>query len=367
MNLDAPSLRGLYLLITLGSTALFARADDAAWMQVGDAGNFTKNKQIRMVQEHVWIALSNKSMRVHALFQFRNEGPATNVTMAFPDGIMDYKKRKPGAPQAIKWMKSRVDGRPVKVTRQVYKKVNDFDYDSYTHVWVKSVPFRKGQTRFVSVDYEAAHGDIGDFIQDNYTLKTGATWKGKIGKAVLYLDWSGLRGHMDPQIDMMKRPGYHGDPAEVVETGPRSVKIEFRNIEPDFDIGMTWTPTFWNFFVNGRRAEGMPVDDMRNTFILGNGSDPKIYLRNIHNLLLREEFWQAAEPQEEEPQFTFRRKTVEVKENRLYVNGKQMKLRRGYEGVDESQTAVVYVRDIVKALGGTYRYDSKWDRVYMKF
>jgi hypothetical protein len=341
----------------------FARADDAAWMHIGDAGNFTKNDQIRMVQEHVWVAISNKRVRVHALFQFKNEGPTTTVTMAFPDGILDYKERKPSAPRAIRWMKSKVDGKPVKVKRQVYRK--DPSYDNYTHVWLKKVSFKGGQTRFVTVDYEANHGDIGDYINDMYTLKTGATWKGTIGKAVIYIDWSALNGQMDPMIRTVNADGREGPESSLKMIGPRSARLQFKNFEPDFDIGMSWAPAFWNFFLNGRRVDGIPIDDGRSTFVSGNGSDPQIYVESIPNLFLSRDKAEAAVDHEtDNVEFDFKGKEFQVKKDRLYINGKSVKLRRGYRKGEFGTW--IYVKDLVKLLRGSYRYDSKWDRAFIR-
>lgn len=342
----------------------FARADDAAWMQIGDAGNFTKSKHIRMVQEHVWIAISNKRVRVHALFQFKNEGPAHTVKMAFPDGIEDFKPRKPSAPQAILWMKSKVDGKPAKMTRQRYKPEKQTDYPNYTHVWLKDVSFRKGQTRMVSVDYETLHGDRGDYIQDIYTLKTGATWKGSIGKAVIYIDWSALRGHTNPEIDTIRAPLYESVEPRMKkkEIGPRAVRLEFNHFEPDFDIEMGWPPTFWNFCHNGKPIPGLPITQEGLTFINGPGNDPKIYVESIEQLLSPS----TAQNSGDVVSFRLRNKSLKVENNKLFVDGKGVKLRRGYEK-DGELGSWIYIRDLVRALGGSYRYDSKLDRVHLRF
>lgn len=324
-------------------------------MKVGGAGNFTDNKQIRMVQENVWIAISNSGMRVHALFQFRNEGPATRVTMAFPDGIMDYKPRQPSRPQAIRWLKSTVDGKPTPVKRlQLRQPAQNLD-NPYTHVWLKDVAFRANQTRLVTVDYEASHGDIGDYIRDIYTLKTGAAWKGKIGRAVFTVDWSALRNQMDPEIrasDLVNSEEVH---LKLHSLTPRSVKFELRDIEPAFDIEMSWAPTFWNFFVNKRRVAGIPVSDGRVTFIKGAGSDPKIQTTNAWKLFRRDN-----PTIEESVSMMVNGRLMECEEGKLLVDGEPLHFRR--KPTKDEDGTWVYVRDLIAALGGTYRYDAKWDR-----
>lgn len=344
--------------------AALGHADDAAWMQIGDAGNFTKSKHVRMVQEHVWIALSNKRVRVHALFQFKNEGPAHTVTMAFPDGIEDFKPRKPTEPQAILWMKSKVDGKSVNLTRQKYTPEKKTDYPPYTHVWLKNVRFGKGQTRFVSVDYETLHGNRGDYILDIYTLKTGATWKGPIGKAVVYIDWSALKGHTDPTIDTIRGRLYESVKPRMKKRsiGPRAVRLEFTNFEPTFDIQIGWTPTFGNFYRNGKAILTLPVTEDGLTIIDGSGNDPRIYVEYIQ-LLLTANTAQADNP---DVFFRFRNRLIEVERGKLMVNGKSVKLRRGYEK-DGRLGNWIYVRDLVAALGGSYRYDSKLDRAHIRF
>jgi hypothetical protein len=127
---------------------------------------------------------------------------------------------------------------------------------------------------------------------------------------------------------------------------------------------MAWTPTFWNFYINGDRVEGSALSDMRATIIDGPGSDPKILLDHIDLLLLGS----PEDPETERnmnPDFKFHGKRVQVVKGKLLVNGKPKPLKR-QSGFDEDGHWV-RVRDVVKALGGTYRYDAKLDRAYMRF
>src|SRR5579871_2709613 len=122
----------------------FALSDDGAWTYVGTAGSFTKNTQVRMMSERVNIDLRDKRSHFHVEFDFRNEGPATTVTMAFPEECHNYP-----AKQAIHDFVSTVDGSPVRVTRKrLPQRASEHDA-VYVAVWRKKVSFKAHQSRKV--------------------------------------------------------------------------------------------------------------------------------------------------------------------------------------------------------------------------
>jgi hypothetical protein len=130
-------------LFLLGSSHLNVFADDAALEAVG--GNLSPMKghpAIRMVGEEVHIKLPDG--KVEARFVFKNEGPATTITIGFPEQGKDTMPRRPSH---LVSFKSWVDGKLVS-TKQVFTEKpedggNDYYYKSW---WIKKVPFAKGQT-----------------------------------------------------------------------------------------------------------------------------------------------------------------------------------------------------------------------------
>jgi len=154
--------------------APFACADDAAWTYVGSAGNFSHNAQIRMVSERVDIKLLDEVSHFHATFVFCNEGPATTVTMAFPEERRAFDKKA----GAIHNFFSSVDGIGVKV-HHVRFPVDASSGSEYQGAWVKRVRFGRDQTQRVLVDYDALNGDRGDFVSNTYILETGRPGRGR--------------------------------------------------------------------------------------------------------------------------------------------------------------------------------------------
>lgn len=332
------------LALVVSAAAVWA--DDAPWSIVGNAGNFTNNKQIRMASEDVRIRLTNDRMRVHVLFIFKNEGPATKVTMAFPDGVEDFKPRKPKDPMAILWMKSTVDGKSVRTTRHKLPKA---EHAEYTHVWLKEVAFAAHQTRTVTVDYEATHGDRGDFVSDYYILQTGAFWKGTIGKAVITVDSSAMKGFTPVTFFKVPRPVWSGENLAYKSVASRVARFEFTNLKPNFDLAMHWAKAFWSFNVNGRWTKGYP-SAQDYLFTTPDGRNPEIDIDYLAKLLTFEE---SDEPTSS---FLVGKHTIRVEGKKLLIDGRRIKTEQGF----------VRVRDVVKALKGDYRYDAKTDRAYIK-
>jgi len=146
-----------------------------------------ENRDIRLVRET--IRIQARTGKVQVTFVFKNEGKAQSVTMGFPEDGYDAsaEARQRGG---FKWFKSSVDGKPLKVVRS--KPVRE--QDGYTAYWVKSVPFARGQERKVLVQYQAPFGSDtmpSKFVQ--YTVSTGANWKGKIGLMRIFVDLAGVK------------------------------------------------------------------------------------------------------------------------------------------------------------------------------
>jgi hypothetical protein len=178
-----------------------ASADDANWVGVGSAGNFSKNRYVAMERETVDIQLADEDMHVRATFWFKNQGPATNVTMAFPD--QTSRNQFQGGDGAthryvIENMASTVDGKHVTLIRQKAQAKNDFEVNS---VWLKTVTFDRGQTRKVVVDYNAENGFAGGgYVLNSYILRTGSTWRGPIGECEINVDWSRVKKFSRPSL-----------------------------------------------------------------------------------------------------------------------------------------------------------------------
>lgn len=325
-------------------------ADDAPWNGVGGAGTFVKNDQIKMVSELVDIRIDNDRMNVQADFVFKNDGHATMVTMAFPDDLMSFVNRR--ALGSIVSLRSWVDGKAMSVDRKVLKTQGNYWYHA---IWRKDVYFSNDQTRRVRIRYSARHGEREDYRVDRYILTTGAFWKGPIEDCVVKIDWSALRGTSRLTLSKSHAPRYTFAEVPTPLTA-RSITLRYKNLEPDFNLEMEWSPGFWNFVVNGKISEGSARDfDDGWLRLLGGGSDPL-----VHEQSLSEVFSSVSLPD-----FRFSgSRTLEVRGkkkllSRLFVR------RAGKSG--EAPGRYVYLRDVVKALGGTYRYSSHHDQATIRF
>ena len=214
-------------------------ADDGASIGLGGAMRLMHgHPSIRMVSEEVHIKLPEEA--VDARFVFKNEGPATTVRMGFPDEAGGE-----GAPEEggrltrFDRFASYVDGQPVKVKRVVgYHSGEDEDYDLW---WVKQVHFDRGQTRVVENRYASRGSNNDDDRWFVYVLTTGASWKGPIGHAHIVCDIHDIR-NVAPLTFSPRGYRRVGD----------TVVWDFTNFKPKKDIEIHWLKGFLNISVNGR-------------------------------------------------------------------------------------------------------------------
>lgn len=136
---------------------------------------------LRMVRESIRMDVYPSHYDVDAAFVFHNHGPATTVTMGFPEsggGDLDaarYRKRS-GFARFATW----VDGKPVSARREA--SVGDSEYQAF---WVKRVRFDKEQRRIVRVRYRSSPGDdITSTRGAGYSF-TGGNWRGKVDETTL--------------------------------------------------------------------------------------------------------------------------------------------------------------------------------------
>lgn len=303
-----------------------------------------------MVSERVKVELRDKRSHVVADFTFRNEGAETKVVMAFPEESHQYPPTR-----AIDQLTSWVDGKRVHCKRTILPKNDSKHYSDYVAAWLKSVTFTTHQTHHVRVDYWARNGDIGDYVQNGYILTTGATWKGKIGRVQLDVDWSAFRGKSEPRFEWQYGDRTH--PARLFPTGPRSGRIVISNLEPMGDLLIIWTNAFWNFNVNGKQIEGDGYGYQRNQIVWGEDSDPVIDLAWVPAVF-------GHVDSEDEPEvgrrFKAGRHRVQVIDRAtVKIDSKRVRLRR------PPTKQGLYLRDLVQSLGGSFHYSKGEDRVYI--
>jgi hypothetical protein len=188
----------------------FAFADDAAMSWGGTPTMLKGHKTIRMQSEHVIMTIHEDHAAVDCYFVFENTGPATSVKIGFPDtgwgasaedyGIAKASGQHPKPFASFTKFNSFVDGKPVPTKLESAPETTDGNPSSWH---TKIVNFGSHQTLTVRDVYDIPLGEAITssppkplseeakkkgittqvLFSSEYTLATGSSWKGTIGKA----------------------------------------------------------------------------------------------------------------------------------------------------------------------------------------
>lgn len=219
------------LTICLICLCITGYADDGAMSGVGGTVSLlSEHQSVRMVREKVDAKISWETATVRCEFVFKNEGKATTVKMGFPEDAGG--DALPLAKSHFGSFRSWVDGKPAKTTFVLTNKGYAPEGPGYVGWHVKEVHFAAGQTRKVVEEYTSGlGGDISGSASFAYILKTGSSWKGKIGEAVITIDAS----EVSPYYKVKPEPsGFGGGGGRLV--------WKFSNFEPTKDIGVELVP-----------------------------------------------------------------------------------------------------------------------------
>lgn len=339
-------------------------ADDGWWSAAGGIESFGKSHPtIRMASEDLRITLHDgEAADVDVSFVFVNDGPATSVTMGFPE---DYEMRTEGS---LDHFRTWVDGHRVAARRKVLVKGDKSDLDNTGKaVWLKQVRFGAHQRRVVRVTYHGWYaGNTAGDLALQYTLKSGASWKGPIGECKITVDSTHLRKLSAPYLELSG--------ADWRLARRRVTTATLKNWEPDDDLLVRMIPGFWNFTVNGEPIE--PEDGRGyygKPYVVGSKRDP----------LLRAEafdrFFGGWVTKGDDEDWTDWKNPVcqkfgafNISKGKLTLfTGKVKSLRRGYKMVrnpsGDHSAEFVYLKDVVEALGGRFRYVEGQDLVDLRF
>jgi hypothetical protein len=234
-----------------------ARANDGGISWGGSPSLLKSHPSISMESEEVNIIVGDYDAVVDCRFVFRNSGPATSVRMGFPDdgegesgfydGAEAWKNAKPQS--SFKWFRSWVDGKPSKTTL-----VRSSEPGQVWHA--KTVAFPARGRRVVRDLYSVPLGSQiarnGSYKQTAYTLHTGSSWKGKIGRSLVTVRFDDRpRSTRLRAIPMSQVPkvGADKDPAfervmkpnvVVIGRGPGGVRAARQTLRWD---KRNWRPT----------------------------------------------------------------------------------------------------------------------------
>ncbi len=173
----------ILLTLILFMSPSYCLADDA-WV-MGNGGNVImlegENPSVQMVREWVRMDIYPEHYKVTAQFVFHNIGNKTTLKMGFPENNSlyekDFKKHS-----GFSYFKTWIDNKRAE-TKRVYVggKEEEMLYKAF---WVKTIRFKRGQTRIVRIEYSAQAGYAGEestkYVGYNFT---GGNWYGKLEDA----------------------------------------------------------------------------------------------------------------------------------------------------------------------------------------
>lgn len=319
-----------------------------------------------MNSERVDITLHPAVMHVRATFNFSNSGAAQKVTTAFPELMKDYTMKGGDAPISISNFRCWVDGEPVPVARRSVPLPKISEYSNYSAVWLKEVSFPAHGKRQVVCEYDSRCSLERQYVDAYYVLRTGSTWKGRIGSCLLHVDWSHLGGMGTPRFLAASEPIGDGRKIRSIRESKSWTEFQFRNLKPTFDLEMMWPSGFWNYRINGKGPQTIPLRRDGETQMHGTQEDPALDLIAFSNLLgTRKEVRRLDRAFDKAKQFStlnhvnLRGRIVDfVRPGLIKIDGRPFEVRK----VSGYSLNGVYVRDMVKALGGTFQYHSKLER-----
>lgn len=242
------------MILLVSGMTVWAPANDTLVAINGSPASFGSKTTVRMVSEVVRVYLGSP-IRVECDFVFKNEGPACEVKMGFPNGwCNDYDHDRPMKDPPLMRFRSTVDGRSVKVRKSwlppdKYSIVDRFEIRQW---FVKDVTFKRNQTRrvrntyMVYSGYSGSWGNAEEFTQ--YVLATGSTWKPKVERSevIVYADRSSWpRGVEWIPWSVSIRDKVHGPdfwkrhPRAIVYSGPGKVTKTVRSIR---FVATHWVP-----------------------------------------------------------------------------------------------------------------------------
>lgn len=320
-------LRGFAIFCAVALCSALAGANDGWVVNVGDAYQYGKsNPFIQMASEDLRINLSGYGADVEVRYTFINHGPASRVYIGFPEyrGNVDV--------PALEGFRTWVDGQRVKVQRKSLSAVREMR--EYEVVWLKQVSFPRNGKRRIVVKYHTglsgtASGDYGLY----YILSTARTWRMPIRDFRVTVDWSKLTRVSRPDLILP------GAVASWKVSGPCRRTSVVKNFVPRGELNLKMRFGFWNFTLNGKR---MPLPTMPDDCVYGSGRNPMVPVQLLSRFLAGD---------------------FVTKGNKLYAaSGRHKGLAVGIHKRamirGNEKLPCVYLREAIKALGGTTRYNA---------
>jgi hypothetical protein len=299
-------------------------------------------------------------------FSFENRGPATTVKMAFPFETVGYDDRF----NALLRFATKVDGKAIAVSRVKIAPITEIG-ESYLKqgielavpfALVKEVSFEANQRRTVIVDYVVTRAEFGiGGFSDSYVLHTGATWAGRIGQCSVTVDWKSVTNPGKPEMQF-RRKDYSVHPSTWHYLAPRVATTVLTNIEPDFDLELTASEGFGHVTLNGLTLDPYRGTAIHDASFSGSPSDPMVLTRGLFDFFT--DGYSDNRERIEGPIGDQFGNALSVTGARTLTTGQGRKLTLRRDVLDFGEYGErVYLRDVVEALGGTFKWVPEWERI----
>lgn len=228
----------LALCIMISCFPNTAKANDA--MIVGGTGGTVyaiSNSDVEMEEEIIDITVMNGRSYVSCQFFFHNTGDGTSLLMGFPTGHRseepedeDYEGPEDEYVTELNRFRTFIHGRkvPVEIKDGLKPEGNNKDELYFPQWYTWKVTFAANErVKIVNKYWMTNTSSLSyDWEEINYILRSGATWRGTIGKVTVRMKF---RGYNAAGIDFREM-----QPSYIKEDG--TIVWEAENIEPQEDI-----------------------------------------------------------------------------------------------------------------------------------
>lgn len=211
-------------------SASVAFADDSIVADYGKTVFPQQTEKIKMVSEKVDITFgvdkkNHREAKVNCHFVFRNETKeAVIVKVGFPGNKSEH---GPAWRRPLQDFKASVDGKPYQTEVKEERLGDDPTDPQYSYrewyLWEMSFPPQKDTLVDNSYSYSLSSDSGYARLMLNYELATGANWSGKIGNAVIAVNYADEKD-MEARIISIQPKGWVRKGSQIV--------WHLRNIEP---------------------------------------------------------------------------------------------------------------------------------------
>jgi hypothetical protein len=235
----------IIVLILYGSAAIGDMAPLVQQESGGVASPVSDDARIRMDSEQVKIRMGKDSYSVDAGFIFYNTGETVTELVGFPKANYLTTRRYKGPTNYLRF-ETWVNGKKAKIINRYHYSKPMTSGDFYLHakkgtmfpsqeirLWlVHSVKFPGHAYTKIRTKYQSLYFDYFGQLQARYIIGTGRHWKDRIGKAVFFIDCSGVGGAKNVKINFPMAPGpWQNSDGLLIR--------EIRNIKPEPRAALT--------------------------------------------------------------------------------------------------------------------------------